>query len=76
MKKKNYGLFNKLPFAAAAVCLVLFFYGFNNSNNVIPKVSQVDNSTSQIKPLAAKINSIKNSGKTFNEKNIFSLNSS
>ena len=76
MKKKNYGLFNKLPFAAAAVCLVLFFYGFNNSNDVIPKVSQVDNSTSQIKPLAAKINSIKNSGKTFNEKNIFSLNSS
>lgn len=74
MKNKNYGLFGKLSLFAAAVCLILFFYGFNNSNDVIPKVSQPDNSTSQIKPLAAKINSIKNSGKTFNEKNIFNLN--
>lgn len=76
MKNKNYSLYKKLPFLAAAVWLVLFLYGFNNSNDIIPEVSHVGKTTSQIKPLAAKINSIKNSGKTFSSKELFSLSNS
>ncbi len=76
MKNKNYSLYRKLPFLAAAVCFVLFLYGFNNSNVIIPEVPHVGKTTPEIKPLAAKINAIKNSGKTFPSKELFSLSNS
>ncbi len=76
MKNKNYGLFLKLPLFAAAVCLVLFLYGFNSSPEAHKNDASPVSTASQIKPLAAKIEQLKNSGKMFSQKDLFTLNSS
>ena len=76
MKNKNYSFFLKLPLFAAAVCLVLFLYGFNNSPEAHKDITSPVSTASQIKPLAAKIQQLKNSGKVFAAKELFSLNSS
>ncbi len=76
MKQKKYGFHFKFPLFVAAVFSVFFFYGFSNFAGINSENSQMDVNSSRIKPLASKINSIKNSGRSFPDKNLFSLNSS
>ncbi len=75
MKNKKFSFFFRLSFLASTLCLILFVYGFNEPKETI--TSQTNSvKSSQIKPLAAKINQLKSAGKFFTEKKIFNLNAS
>lgn len=76
IKNKNYNLFKKLPFIVVAFCLVMFIYGFHSETKVSTPGKSELNSSVGIKPLASKINAIKNSGKVFSAKDLFNISSS
>jgi len=76
MKRKKILLFRGLFIPLIGSCLFVIFYGFSYSTNTRSHVSAELESSVQMKPIAARINEIKNSGKLFAEKDLFSINES
>ncbi|MBZ0202606.1 MAG: T9SS type A sorting domain-containing protein [Ignavibacteria bacterium] len=75
MKKTSYSRAAKLSFIMAFVCLVVLIYGFRSGEEQTVPQTNALNTTEKMKPLAAKINSIKASGKSFSAKEIFTISS-
>lgn len=67
---KNIFKSSSLLLLAIFLCTILFFSGFKSSD----KENSPTVSNAKVKPLALKINSLKNSGRLFSEKEIFSRN--
>lgn len=75
MKKTIYTRAAKLSIIALFTCLAILMYGFGMTKEQSAVQSETQKGTEKIKPLAAKINSIKSSGKSFSAKEIFSISS-
>lgn len=76
MKRKKSTLIKNLTLPFLALCLFAIIYGFSYSTKTGTSISPILEASGQMKPIAAKINEIKNSGKVFAVKDLFSINES